>query len=67
MKPAGSGQSSDQGLKPDEHNAMIPVSRAELELEHTHLLGRVQQIRRLLGLPPLLTGKQARRERNPPR
>ncbi len=40
----------------------IQVSRAELEQEHTHLLGRLQQLRRLLGYQPLPTGKQLRRE-----
>lgn len=40
----------------------IQVSRRELEQEHTHLLGRLQQLRRLLGYQPLPTGKQLRRE-----
>lgn len=40
----------------------VRVPRHELEQEHTHLLGRLQQLRRLLGYPPLLTGKQLRRE-----
>lgn len=40
----------------------VKVSRAELEQEHTHLLGRLQQLRRLLGYTPLPTGKQLRRE-----
>lgn len=42
----------------------IQVSRAELEHEHLHLMSRVQQLRRLLGYPPLPTGKQMRRERS---
>lgn len=41
---------------------IILVSRAELEQEHTHLLGRLQQLRRLLGYQPLPTGKQLRRD-----
>ena len=40
---------------------IVQVSRKELEQEHTHLLGRLQQLRRLLGYQPLLTGKQIRR------
>lgn len=39
----------------------VTIPRRELEQEHTHLLGRVQQLRRLLGLPPLPTGKELRR------
>ena len=39
----------------------VQVPRAELEHEHLHLLARVQQLRRLLGYPPLPTGKQLRR------
>jgi hypothetical protein len=42
----------------------IMVSRKELEQEHTHLLGRLQQLRRLLGYQPLPTGKQLRREQS---
>lgn len=42
----------------------VIVSRAELEMEHTHLLGRIQQLRRLLGYQPLPTGKQVRREQS---
>lgn len=42
----------------------ILVSRKELEQEHTHLLGRLQQLRRLLGYQPLPTGKQLRREQS---
>jgi hypothetical protein len=40
----------------------VNVPRAELEQEHTHLMGRLQQLRRLLGYTPLPTGKQLRRE-----
>jgi hypothetical protein len=38
----------------------ILVSRKDLEVEHRQLLSRVQQLRRLLGYPPLPTGKQQR-------
>lgn len=41
---------------------IIQVSRTELEQEHVHLMARVQQLRRLLGFPPLPTGKQIRRQ-----
>lgn len=41
---------------------VIEVSRRELEQEHIHLMARVQQLRRLLGFPPLPTGKQLRRQ-----
>lgn len=43
---------------------VIQVARTELEQEHMYLLGRVQQLRRLLGYQPLPTGKQVRRERS---
>lgn len=39
---------------------MILVSRKELETEERQLLSRIQLLRRLLGKPPLLTGKQLR-------
>ena len=45
-----------------EDSAHIVVSRAALELEHRLLLARVQQLRELLGLDPLLTGKQQRKQ-----
>jgi hypothetical protein len=38
------------------------VDRVELEKEHSNLLERLHQLRRLLGYPPLLTGKVKRRE-----
>lgn len=41
---------------------IILVSRTELEQEHIHLMARVQQLRRLLGFPPLPTGKQIRKQ-----
>lgn len=40
----------------------VQVSRKELEQEHIHLMARIQQLRRLLGFPPLLTGSQLRRQ-----
>lgn len=43
---------------------MIQVSRADLEHEHLHLLARLHQLRRLLGYPPLLTGKHLRQAHN---
>lgn len=42
---------------------IIEVSRKELEQEHIHLMARIQQLRRLLGFPPLPTGSQLRRQR----
>lgn len=41
----------------------ICISRSELDREHSNLIARVQQLRRLLGYPPLPTGKEARRQR----
>lgn len=41
---------------------IIQVSRKELEQEHIHLMARIQQLRRLLGFPPLPTGSQRRRQ-----
>lgn len=41
---------------------VIQVSRKELEQEHIHLMARIQQLRRLLGFPPLATGSQLRRQ-----
>lgn len=38
------------------------VDRVELEKEHSNLLERLHQLRRLLGYPPLMTGKVKRRE-----
>lgn len=42
--------------------AHIVVSRIELEKEHSNLLERLHQLRRLLNYPPLMTGKAKRRE-----
>lgn len=39
----------------------VVVSRQELLAEHGVLLARVQQIRRVLGMPPLPTGNQERK------
>lgn len=41
---------------------VVTVSRRELEQEHVHLMARIQQLRRLLGFPPLPTGSQLRRQ-----
>ena len=41
---------------------IIQVSRKELEQEHVHLMARIQQLRRLLGFPPLPTGSHKRRQ-----
>ncbi len=38
------------------------VDRYELEKEHSNLLERLHQLRRLLGYPPLATGKANRRD-----
>ena len=40
----------------------VTVDRSELEKEHSNLLERLHQLRRLLGYPPLTTGKAKRRE-----
>lgn len=52
--------------EPDTINIRPPdtvlVSRRELEQEHNHLMARVQQLRRILGYPPLPTGSQRRRQ-----
>lgn len=36
------------------------VDRSELEEEHRNLLQRIHQLRRLLGYPPIMTGKKRR-------
>lgn len=36
------------------------VDRNELEEEHRNLLQRLHQLRRLLGYPPIMTGKKRR-------
>ena len=59
LQSSQNGDNMDAG-PPD----TIQVSRKELEQEHTHLLGRLQQLRRLLGYQPLPTGKQIRREQS---
>jgi len=40
----------------------VIVSRKELQDERAYLLSRLQQIHRLLGLPPIQTGQQQRRQ-----
>ena len=42
--------------------SVVVVSRTELESEHNLLLARIHQLRRLLGYPVLMTGKQARKQ-----
>lgn len=46
----------------NEECATIVVSRRDLENELSVLMARVQQLRRILGLAPLKTAKQVRRE-----
>ncbi len=61
---------ADSLLQEVDNNAMmdagppetIQVSRSELEQERRHLLGRLQWLNRKLGYPPLLTGKEQRRQ-----
>lgn len=56
-------QSSDKNATLDHSSPdMIQVSRAELEQERRHLLGRLQQLHRILGYPPLMTGREERRQ-----
>ncbi len=43
-----------------EKQTHVLVERRELEQEHTSLLARLHQLRRLLGYPPLMTGKMRR-------
>jgi hypothetical protein len=38
------------------------MDRKQMETLHFLLLGAIQQLRRNLGLPPLLTGKEQRRQ-----
>ncbi len=38
----------------------VLVERCDLEKEHKNLLERLHQLRRLLGYPPLMTGKMRR-------
>jgi hypothetical protein len=53
------------GLKLPENAATIEpvvvVPRRSLEMEHRQLIARLQELRKLLGYPPLLTGKERRR------
>lgn len=51
------------GMIQDERRTeRVTVDRCELEEEHRNLLQRLHQLRRLLGYPPLMTGKAKRRE-----
>lgn len=47
-----------------EKQAHVLVDRSELEQEHTNLLARLHQLRRLLGYPQLMTGKMRRAMRD---
>ncbi len=57
LQPQANHANMDAG-SPD----TIEVSRTDLEQEHIHLMARVQQLRRLLGFPPLMTGSQLRKQ-----
>lgn len=46
----------------EQQQARFMVDRRELEIEHSNLLERLHQLRRLLGFPPLMTGKKRRSE-----
>jgi hypothetical protein len=46
---------------PTTSSDMIPVARRDLEIELMQLINRVHKLRKLLGLPPLMTGKERRR------
>lgn len=46
----------------DRREERFVVDRCELEKEHSNLLERLHQLRRLLGYPPIMTGKAKRRE-----
>lgn len=43
-------------------DAYVKVPRQSLETEHRQLISRLQELRRLLGYPALLTGKERRRQ-----
>jgi hypothetical protein len=47
-------------IEQEQQLTRILVDRRDLELEHSNLLERLHQLRRLLGFPPLLTGKKQR-------
>ena len=47
-------------LRTGENRDIIIVKRSDLETEERQLLSRLQQVRRLLGKPPLPTKKQQR-------
>lgn len=62
QKRQNSLQSANECAKIDlQATDTISVSRAELDKEHSLLIARLHQLRRLLGYPPLPTGKEARR------
>ena len=48
-------------LHPEQNHDIICISRKDLETEHSILLARIHQVRRILGLTPLETGKQQRK------
>lgn len=45
-----------------EHQAYVQVSREDLEREHSWLLQRLHQVRRLLGHPPIETARKQRED-----
>lgn len=47
-------------IKQEQQTERFLVDRSELEYEHNHLLARLHQLRRLLGYPPVMTGKKLR-------
>jgi len=48
------------GMIQEERQQRFLVDRNELEEEHRNLLQRIHQLRRLLGYPPIMTGKKRR-------
>lgn len=42
----------------------IVVNRAEIKKMHDYHIAQIHQLRRLLGLPPLPTGKQQRKQQH---
>ncbi|RMG90926.1 MAG: hypothetical protein D6706_15895 [Chloroflexi bacterium] len=53
----------NENLKIIVNSDTISITREELEQLHRVSLSLAQLTRRLLGLPPLMTGKQRRRQR----
>lgn len=55
-------QNTKECAKLLDRSAYILVNRDELEKEHSNLLERIHQLRRLLGYPALMTGKKRREQ-----